>query len=142
MKDKYYRKVVALALFVLALSGAVLAQDFSHKVRVNIPFDFYAGDKRLPAGTYILAINRGSNNVAMFQNYSGVGTFLLGSPHDASRNGLSQLVFRSNREGTYVLQTIVGPDLGLSFVSPKALSNVALEQPVSEKEVVVIALGK
>jgi hypothetical protein len=142
VKASYYRKLVALVLFTLALSGAVLAQDFSHKVRANIPFDFYAGEKMLPAGTYTLAINRGSNNVAMFQTYSGVGTFLLGSPHDASRNGLSQLVFRSNREGKYVLQTIEGPDLGLSFASRKALSNVALEQPASQTEVVVIAVGK
>jgi hypothetical protein len=136
-----YRKLVALTLFVLALSGAILAQDFSPKVRANIPFNFYANGNKLPAGTYTIAVNRVGNNVAIFQKYSGVGTFLIGSPHDGSRNGLSQLTFRTDGEGTYVLETIEGPDLGLSFASRQALSHVALDQPAHGTEVVVIALG-
>ena len=49
-----YRKLVALASIVLALSGLVLANDFTPKVRASIPFDFYAGGKMLPAGTYTI----------------------------------------------------------------------------------------
>jgi hypothetical protein len=135
-----YRKLVVLALAVLALTGASLAQDFSTKVRAQIPFSFYAGGKILPAGTYTLAVNRGSNNVAIFQKDTGVGTFLLGSPHDASRNGLSLLTFRANSEGTYVLQKIEGPELGISFVSDKALSHLALDGPADSKEVVIAAI--
>ena len=71
MKEKY-RKLVVLALFVLALTGASLAQDFSPKVRAQIPFSFYAGGKILPAGNYTLAIHRESNNVAIFQQGTGV----------------------------------------------------------------------
>ena len=139
MKENY-RKLVVLALAVLALTGASLAQDFSTKVRAQIPFSFYAGGKILPAGTYTLAVNRGSNNVAIFQKDTGVGTFLLGSPHDASRNGLSLLTFRANSEGTYVLQKIEGPELGISFVSDKALSHLALDGPADSKEVVIAAI--
>jgi len=135
-----YRKLVVLALAVLALTGASLAQDFSTKVRAQIPFSFYAGGKILPAGDYTLAVNRGSNNVAIFQKDTGVGTFLLGSPHDASRNGLSLLTFRANSEGTYVLQKIEGPELGISFVSDKALSHLALDGPADSKEVVIAAI--
>ena len=134
-----YRKLVVLALVVLALTGASLAQDFSAKVRAHIPFSFYAGGKMLPAGNYTLAVNRGSNNVAIFQKDSGVGTFLIGSPHDASRNGLSLLTFRANQEGTYVLQKIEGPDLGISFVSNKALAQMALDGAVDSREVVIAA---
>ena len=139
MKENY-RKLVVLALAVLALTGASLAQDFSTKVRAYIPFGFYAGEKLLPAGNYTLAVNRGSNNVAIFQKDTGVGTFLLGSPHDASRNGLSLLTFRANSEGTYVLQKIEGPELGISFVSDKALSHLALDGPADSKEVVIAAI--
>ena len=139
MKENY-RKLVVLALVVLALTGASLAQDFSTKVRAQIPFSFYAGGKMLPGGDYTLAVNRGSNNVAIFQKDTGVGTFLLGSPHDASRNGLSLLTFRANSEGTYVLQKIEGPELGISFVSDKALSHLALDGPVDSKEVVIAAI--
>lgn len=135
-----YRKLVVLALVVLALTGASLAQDFSTKVRAHIPFSFYAGGKMLPAGNYTLAVNRGSNNVAIFQKDTGVGTFLIGSPHDASRNGLSLLTFRANSEGTYVLQKIEGPDLGISFVSDKALSHLALNNAANSGEVVIAAI--
>jgi hypothetical protein len=138
---KSYRKLVALALFVLALTGASLAQDFSRKVRANIPFSFYAGGKMLPAGNYTLAIHRGSNNVAIFQKDTSVGTFLLGSPHDGSRNGRSLLTFHANSEGTYVLQKIEGPDLGVSFVSDKALSHVALSSSTNSTDVVIAAIG-
>lgn len=140
MKSNYH-KLVVLGLVVLALTGASLAQDFSSKVRAHIPFSFYAGGKMLPAGNYTLAVNRGSNNVAIFQKDSGVGTFLIGSPHDASRNGLSLLTFRASSEGTYVLQKIEGPDLGISFVSDKALSRIALNASADSTEVVIVAIG-
>ena len=138
MKENY-RKLVVLVLVVLALTGASQAQDFSTKVRAHIPFSFYAGGKMLPAGNYTLAVNRGSNNVAIFQKDSGVGTFLIGSPHDASRNGLSVLTLRANQEGTYVLQKIEGPDLGISFVSNKTLAQLALDGAVDSREVVIAA---
>ena len=138
---KNYRKFLALTLFVLALTGASLAQDFSPKVRAQIPFSFYAGGKRLPAGNYTLAIHRESNNVAIFQQSTGVGTFLLGSPRDGSPNGRSLLTFRANSEGTYTLQKIEGPDLGISFVSDKALAHVALDSPADSLERVIVAVG-
>ena len=140
MKEKY-RKLVVLALFVLALTGASLAQDFSPKVRANIPFSFYAGGKTLPAGNYTLAVDRGSNHVAIFQKDTGIGTFLIGLPHDGSRNGLSLLTFRANSEGTYVLQKMEGPDLGISFVSDKALSHMALNGSNNSREIVIAAVG-
>ena len=140
MKE-HFRKLVALALFALALSGAALAQDFSPKVRANIPFDFYAGSKLLPAGTYIVAVDQVSHHVAVLQKASGgVGTFLLPSQIDDVYNGPSLLSFRSYSKGTYVLEKIQGPDLGLSFSTEKALSHVALNQPANGTT--VIAAGK
>ena len=78
MKE-HYRRMAALALLVLALHAATLAQAFSPKVRAQIPFSFYAGGKILPAGSYTLAVNRETCNVAIFQTSTGIGTFLLGS---------------------------------------------------------------
>ena len=122
-------------------AGASLAQDFSPKLRANIPFKFYAGGKMLPAGNYTLAVHVGSNNVAIFHKDTGIGTFLLGSPRDGSNNGRALLTFRANSEGTYVLQKIQGPDLGISFVSDNALSHVALNGSADSGEVVIAAIG-
>src|SRR5215469_6174848 len=118
-----YRKLVALASIALALSGLVLAYDFTPKVRASIPFDFYAGG-RLSAGTYTISVNSESHNVAMRKD-SGVGAFLFASQIDSSRNGLSYLIFRSNGQGTYVLEKMEGPDLGISFPVEKTPSHLA-----------------
>jgi hypothetical protein len=138
---KQYLKLGALAVFVLALSGAALAQDFTPKVRATIPFNFYAGSTRLPAGNYTLAINRQTNNVAIFQTGTSVGTFLLGSHDDGSRDGRSVLIFRTNGEGTYVLQNIESRDLGVSFPADTLLSHLALDRPGNETRVVIAAIG-
>ena len=141
MKEQF-RKLVALALFVLVLSGAVVAQDLSPKVRANIPFNFYAGSNMLPAGTYIVAVDRVSHHVAVFQRASGSGTFLLPSQVDDSYTGPSLLTFRNNGEGTYVLEKIEGPDLALSFSTEKALSHIALNQPAHDTTVIAAVSGK
>ena len=39
----YLNKIVALALFAMALTGATFAQSGMREVRANIPFSFYAG---------------------------------------------------------------------------------------------------
>jgi hypothetical protein len=139
MKE-HYRRLAALALFVLALQAAALAQDFSPKVRAQIPFSFYAGGKMLPAGVYTLAVNRESHNVAIFQDNKGIGTFLLGSPSDDSNNGRSVLIFRNNGEGTYVLQKMAGPDFGVNFNIGKAVSRLAQDSSANYTEVVVAEL--
>ena len=136
-----YRKLVALASIVLALSGLVLANDFTPKVRASIPFDFYAGGKMLPAGTYTISVNSESHNVAIRKD-SGVGTFLFASQIDSSRNGLSYLIFRSNGQGTYVLEKMEGPDLGLSFQVGKVLSHIASDTQTNEITVVAARFGK
>ena len=129
-----YRRLVALALFMLALNIAALAQDFRPKIRADIPFRFYAGGKVLPAGSYTLAVNSGSHNVAIFQS-NGIGTFLLGSPNDGSSNGRALLTFRLNNEDVYVLQKIQAPDVGLSFDLGKMSTRLVENQPASTQVV-------
>jgi len=142
--NKKNQLIVVAALLLtscMALSGAALAQDFTPKVRARIPFNFYAGGKILPAGTYTLSVNRVSYSVAIFQRNSGVGTFLHASQIDGSHNGLSLLTFRNNAEGTYVLVKAEGPDLGLRFSAGNVLSHVALDTPANQTQVVVADAG-
>jgi len=138
---KSYRKLMSLALFLLALSGAALAQDYDAKVRANVPFNFYAGSKLLPAGTYAIAVNRVSNNVAIFQTDTGVGTFLFASQIDGSKDGRYFLIFRRDDEGVYVLQNIEEPGVGLHFATKRNLSLAADDRPDSIHRVVITALG-
>ena len=100
-----YRRLAALALVALALSGVALAQSFDHKMAANIPFNFYAGTKLLPAGSYTLAFDTNNHTVLMLQKGGNGGAFVIGSPEDASRNGNAVLVFQTNGEGGYALKS-------------------------------------
>ena len=134
-------KLVALMLLTLALGGAALGQDYGHKVRADIPFRFYAGNKLMPAGTYTFSVDLESHNVAMLQSTKG-GSFLSGSADDGSKDGRALLTFRTNKEDVYILQKVQWSDYGVSFNISKELSDVAANRAVDATETVVAQLGK
>ena len=135
-------KVVALALFTMALGGAALAQDYAHKVRADIPFSFYAGTKLMPAGTYTFATNVANYNVEIGQSAKGPESFLQGSPYDGSNNGLAVLTFRTNGAGAYALQKVQAEDFGVSFNADKVLSRFAANRPADATTTVIAQLLK
>ena len=139
-----YRKLVVLGLFLLALNTVLLAQDLSSKVRVNIPFAFYAGEKMLPAGNYTFSLNRETSNIAIRSEDSDAGVFLFGSPNFTSSNALATLTFHSNSNGRYLLEKFEGPDFGYSFpehkTGAKASGAVAKIQTSPDTRVVIARL--
>ena len=145
MKSNYGR-LVALALFVLALNTIVLAQDFTSKVRVDIPFSFYAGDQMLPAGQYTVALNRANSNIAIRATDTNAGAFLLGSPNSFSNASLVALTFHSSGSGGYILEKFQGPDFGFAFADHKTGTKVAANSPKSQPnrdtQLVIAALTK
>jgi hypothetical protein len=54
MKFSILRALVVLSLAMTALGASARAQYVQHAVRAEIPFDFTAGRKALPAGKYTL----------------------------------------------------------------------------------------
>src|SRR5271165_5221872 len=89
------RKLVVLALFALALTGAALAEDGAHMVRANIPVDFYVGGKLLPAGEYTVSVNMAEHLITIAQKANGNRAFLLGSADDGSRDDRVVLSFKT-----------------------------------------------
>jgi hypothetical protein len=137
-----YRKVVALALFALALSSVSMAQSFEHKLRADIPFSFYAGGKLLPAGRYFMTFNMNTRSVALIQNVRGDGSFLSGSLEDGKTNAPAVLTFRANNEDVFVLENVQAPDFGLKFKSGKAAFATSVERTSGTTEAVVMAEGQ
>jgi hypothetical protein len=123
---KYFGKLVALALFAVALTGAALAQDGGHTVRANIPFNFYAGGQLLPAGEYTISINLENRVVMIGQRATGRGYLLLAQQGDSSRDERTVLTFKLVDGEVYALRELRGPDLGLSFSAkrPERAMNV------------------
>lgn len=131
-------KLVALALFAVALSGAALAQDDAQVVRADIPFSFYAGGHLLPAGEYTIWVNAESRLVTIGQKETGKTSFLLGSQDDNSRDGRTVLIFNLVEGEAYALRELKGPDLGVSF-NAKASQRAMSAQNQNSQPVEVIA---
>jgi hypothetical protein len=128
-------KLVALTLFTLALNGAVWAQDLDHKVRAEIPFSFYAGDKLLPAGTYTFGYNIENHYLMIASKHDGGAALLVGFPADAGTNGPSVLIFRTDGEGVYALESLKATDFAVSFHADKTLARLAAKAPNSRTTV-------
>jgi hypothetical protein len=133
---KQFGKLVALALFAVAVTGAALAQDSAHSVRANIPFSFYAGGHMQPAGEYILSINVENRMVTLVEKASGKGSLLLGHTDDASGDGRTVLVFKLVDGEAYALRELRGPELGVSF-SAKGSDRAMKAQNQNDEKVVL-----
>jgi hypothetical protein len=137
----YFSKLVALALFAMALMGAALAQDVTHAVRANIPFSFYAGRQMLPAGEYTISINMEDHLAIIGQKATGRSSFLPGLPDDSSRDERTVLIFKLGEGEVYALREVRGPDLAVSFNAkePRATMKV---QNRSNESVTILAYAK
>ena len=135
-----FRRLAALMLLALALDTLALAQDFDHRVRANIPFNFYASGKVMPAGEYTFAVNRQNHTIEILQNTKAIGSFLLGSPNDGSNNGRTLLTFRISNEDVYELQQLQEPDFGISFGAQQVPSHSAAVRPADFTRIVVAQL--
>lgn len=128
MMKKLVRTLTALMLFTLALNGIVWAQSFDHKVRAEIPFSFYAGDKILPAGTYTFGFNMENHYLMIVNSRSADGALLMGFPSDSRQYSSPVLIFRATGEEAYRLESLEGADFGLSFKSKKTMPQVATDR--------------
>ena len=138
---RIFRKLAALALFAVALTGAALAQNNEHLVRATIPIDFYVGGQPMAAGEYTISVNAVEHEITIGQIATGRRAFLLGSPDDGSRDGRTVLTFKLVAGDVYALRELQGPDLGLSFKAT-ALQGSMKAQNQSNKTVTVIAEAK
>jgi hypothetical protein len=134
-------KLVALALFAMALTGATLAQNSTHAVRANVPFSFYAGRQVLPAGEYTISINMEDHLAIIGQEATGRSSFLPGLPDDSSRDERTVLIFKLGEGEVYALREVRSPGLAVTFNAnePRATMKV---QNRSNESVTVIAYAK
>jgi hypothetical protein len=60
-----------LAVFAVVLTGFSPAQDDTYRVAAHIPFDFYAGDIKLPSGHYLFDVSYGNHSVTLRNRDTG-----------------------------------------------------------------------
>jgi hypothetical protein len=121
---KTVRSFVVLAVFAMALSGLSLTQDDTYCVRAKIPFDFYAGDRLLPAGTYLIDVSYDTHSVAFHNNDTGRTYVALAQPASGQGAGDPMLQFDVTAN-THLLADLKTASTGVNFVESKRLLRTA-----------------
>ena len=103
MNLKFIVLLSVLALASVGIVGFAHAQD-DETEKANIPFDFYVGTQKMPAGSYRIGINL-ETEVISFSDESGKHRmFLMGTAAEEG-DGRSLLVFKHS-ENAYALEEL------------------------------------
>jgi hypothetical protein len=81
----------ATALVLAATLGVQSAAAQSKGLTSRIPFEFYAGGKLFPAGTYL--VRQVNATTLRLQDSNGGGVFIAAGRESAPSNGESRIVF-------------------------------------------------
>jgi hypothetical protein len=115
------KRIIAMAFCLASLVAASHASAQNHIVKADIPFDFTAGGKLLPSGTYLITSDTDSPNVIQIQSpQQKVAVFSMAyaayaAPGDVSKPG--KLVF--NKYGDqYFLSKILSSSAPMNVQLP------------------------
>jgi len=122
--NKTVRNYVALVVFAMALTGLSLAQDDTYGVTARIPFDFYAGDQQLPAGTYLINVSYGPHSVTLRNHDTGRTYNIVAEPADGAGFGEAVVDFDVIAD-THMLAGLKTASTGVNFPESKRLLTTA-----------------
>jgi hypothetical protein len=126
-------KFMMFGFVPLLLTLSASAQDLDPVAKANIPFAFYAGNQKMPAGTYTVSLNL-ENRLTFLANTSDrKGIFLSGIPDDQGGDETA-LVFE-HTGNTYLLKELKGESLNVAFNIKKPASEIATSGVSSQVEV-------
>jgi len=98
------KNLIAVLLLSMLVAGTAVAQ--SKTVRANIPFDFVAGQKSLPAGSYTVRSLGASGDVLGIKTDNSNGVMAMSHPVISSKRAdKTTLLFRSYA-GEYFLAQV------------------------------------
>lgn len=132
------KTIIFLALLVfLSIGGLAVAQTQNDETQIaDIPFDFYAGGERLPAGNYTIGIDVETQIITLSDN-SGQHRMFLMAVAAGDGGDQSELVFQHSGN-TYALDELKSDMIDLSFRT--RIPDSALESRVASP--VEVALNR
>ena len=109
----------AVAFFATLMVITPAHAQIDQTEKVDIPFDFYAGGKQMPAGTYNIGIDVVNDFIAISDNSGQHQVMLLGSSTDGPSDK-AELVFDHTGDSFYLKQLDSNLiDLGFSETKAK-----------------------
>ena len=136
--------LATFGVFLTLIVGSVQAQT-GHKIEVNVPFDFTAGETSLRAGVY--TVNLISGNTLLVRSRDGKKSVLLlarQAKHVGTRKP-ARIIFNRYGDRYFISQTFLsGADPGCQIDPSRAESHLAREYRLvksdSTSQVVQVAL--
>lgn len=121
MKNLTWKTGVLMAISGIALLSVTAAYAQSISVRANVPFQFLAGDKVLPAGQYQLSVAPGSNRITLHPTQGGAGMYLSILPTQRSQFAAQPGALVFHRYGTHhFLRTVWSPGQSGGYELPSS----------------------
>ena len=104
-----------LAVMMFASIGSI-SSAYAQGVEIekaNIPFDFYVGEQKMPAGNYTIGVYLDAEMITVRDGSGKHLAFLMGTSAGEG-GGMSELVFEHSGN-TYVLQKVESDVIDLTF---------------------------
>ena len=132
MKKQISRALLGLVA-ALALAVAVNAQVLGAIV-INVPFDFVAGGKQLPAGRYnVRRVRSDSETSLLIRSEDGRSTAIVLTQQGEANPSAAALVFRQRGE-SYFLAEVSMPGAASVRELPKTGAERRLERELAEQK--------
>jgi hypothetical protein len=132
MKKQVYT-MIAMIFLVGSLAVAAQAQTIGAKLIADIPFEFSAGNQKLPAGKYVVSVINPSSDqtVLRIRSIDGHnGTVLLMHPVEGNVQDDARLLFRRYGDRYFLAQVWSSANsIGMEAPAFRAERNLARERP-------------
>lgn len=129
MKKQISRAVLGL-IAALALTVAADAQAL-HAVVINVPFDFVAGEKQMPAGRYTVGrVRADAETTLVIRGEDGHSAAVVLTNTGEAQPGAAALVFRQHGE-RYFLAEVSMPGAASVRALPKSSAERRLERELA-----------
>jgi len=127
------KKIIMFALASAMAAMGSLPALAQNEFTFTTTSSFYAGNAKLPAGTYMLRQMQGEPNVQILQNKAGTHSVLLDSRQSAkTSNGKPEVVFNKYGTTDYLEGLVTSTGISLDFettTAEKIAAKTATAQP-------------
>ena len=128
MKVRWFRLVTAMSMAVL-----VLAQ--SPQMTANVPFDFYIGAARFPAGAYTFRSDGVGNSVVRVSDGKGHQAIVMTMASPNRGNPQKPTLLFNEYEGMHFLAEVRWMGAADAQVLPKSALEIQIAQEITAKQV-------
>ena len=126
-------------LATLTLAATSLTAQSTSLMTVNVPFNFAAGAKTLPAGEY--RVKAVAHNVVAIQSADSKTTVMLAShsAENTSMDGVGALTFNRYGDRYFLSQIWMGSNIGRELPKSRAEKEQIAAAPANQRSVTLTA---